>query len=995
MIQEKFGRENRILQSSKESQKNFSKCKSVVESWRNKFHYKAEDAENEIAGLRQPQIGALHAVKAHWTVSDEVATIVMPTGTGKTETMLSVIVSEMCSKVLVVVPSNLLRKQVSEKCLEFGILKDLEVVDKIAKNPVIALLKSYPKEKDEIKQIVNKSNIIVTTMSLLSGFSSRDIKTLSENCTHLMIDEAHHIPSDTWSKVKESFKTVKVLQFTATPFRNDKKRIDGKIIYNFPLMLAQKQGYFKPIYFKAVYEFDNVNSDLAIAKAVIEQLKQDMNDGLEHVVLVRAKTKKRSKELFEKIYQKNYKEYNPVLINSDTYEKDKKEYFEKIENGTSKIIVGVDMFGEGIDIPSLKIAAIHDKYKSLPITLQFIGRFARSKKNLGTATIVANIADEEMSEGIRELYSQDADWNYLLRDLSNEAIGKELSFQEFVNGFEQDGANLINVKLLKPKVSMFAYRVGNKKWNPHGWKNILNEEKCYFKINEEKKVLIIVEKVESKIDWSLQKDNRNINWQLHLVYWNKEKELLYINSTNKTIANRLAKSIYPENKKIEGEEVFKCLHGIKRLMFATVGLNMAINGPIRYKMFAGIDIGEGLTEAQKKNCFKSNVFGIGYDGKSKASIGCSYKGTIWSRWVESIDFWMNWCDEVGDKITNSHIDVEHILDGALIPKIVTERPKKVPISIEWPLDLMISNDQRVSITSNHEEFNIYEIDIKLDSFEDNGTLQFSIGNSQIDEKYEMIFDPEGNVEYKYIKLSNLKIKYGKETSYLIQFFTENHPRIKFSDQSSLEGNYYVELKKASSIQLSNKNIEIWDWKDINIKKESQGNEKRKDSIQYKVIENLLKKIDYSVVFDDDNSGEIADVIGIIEGKNRIVFELYHCKFSKGKKPGSRVGDLYEVCGQAEKSVSWKQDPVAIINRMILREQRRLRNEGPSRIEKGSLRKLNEIKNKLRIYDYDMSIFIVQPGVDSKAISPDMNELLCNTKLYLMETYGIPFKLICS
>ncbi|WP_235819678.1 hypothetical protein [Caldifermentibacillus hisashii] len=38
------------------------------------------------------------------------------------------------------------------------------------------------------------------------------------------------------------------------------------------------------------------------------------------------------------------------------------------------------MFGEGIDIPNLKIAAIHDKYKSLPITLQFIGRFARTKK---------------------------------------------------------------------------------------------------------------------------------------------------------------------------------------------------------------------------------------------------------------------------------------------------------------------------------------------------------------------------------------------------------------------------------------------------------------------------------------------------------------------------------------------------------------------------------------------------------------------------------------
>ena len=36
-------------------------------------------------GLRLPQIGAIHAIHAHWSVSHEPATIVMPTGTGKTE----------------------------------------------------------------------------------------------------------------------------------------------------------------------------------------------------------------------------------------------------------------------------------------------------------------------------------------------------------------------------------------------------------------------------------------------------------------------------------------------------------------------------------------------------------------------------------------------------------------------------------------------------------------------------------------------------------------------------------------------------------------------------------------------------------------------------------------------------------------------------------------------------------------------------------------------
>ena len=36
------------------------------------------------------------------------------------------------------------------------------------------------------------------------------------------------------------------------------------------------------------------------------------------------------------------------------------------------------MFGEGFDMPKLKIAAFHDIKKSLPTTLQLIGRFTRT-----------------------------------------------------------------------------------------------------------------------------------------------------------------------------------------------------------------------------------------------------------------------------------------------------------------------------------------------------------------------------------------------------------------------------------------------------------------------------------------------------------------------------------------------------------------------------------------------------------------------------------------
>jgi superfamily II DNA or RNA helicase len=61
------------------------------------------DGQPAQPGLRRPQIGALHAALAHATRSTDPATIVMPTGTGKTETMLALNANQRFERLLVVV----------------------------------------------------------------------------------------------------------------------------------------------------------------------------------------------------------------------------------------------------------------------------------------------------------------------------------------------------------------------------------------------------------------------------------------------------------------------------------------------------------------------------------------------------------------------------------------------------------------------------------------------------------------------------------------------------------------------------------------------------------------------------------------------------------------------------------------------------------------------------------------------------------------------------
>src|SRR5690606_38927061 len=94
-----------------------SLIQAVVNSWDKSFSYNLQDEASDAVALRMPQLGAIHAAKAHWSVSNNVATIVMPTGTGKTDTMLALLVTERFTKLLVVVPTDALRTQLFNKFL--------------------------------------------------------------------------------------------------------------------------------------------------------------------------------------------------------------------------------------------------------------------------------------------------------------------------------------------------------------------------------------------------------------------------------------------------------------------------------------------------------------------------------------------------------------------------------------------------------------------------------------------------------------------------------------------------------------------------------------------------------------------------------------------------------------------------------------------------------------------------------------------------------------
>ncbi len=183
-----------------------------------------------------------------------------------------------------------------------------------------------------------------------------------------------------------------------------------------------------------------------------------------------------------------------------------------------------------------------------------------------------------------------------------------------------------------------------------------------------------------------------------------------------------------------------------------------------------------------------------------------------------------------------------------------------------------------------------------------------------------------------------------------------------------------------------------DWSGVDIRKESQGPGRRRDTVQRRVIDLVLNSgTPHDIVFDDDGSNEVADVVAIRREGHLLHVELYHCKFSSSAIKGGRVADLYEVCGQAQKSIRWAERLDDFLFHLRRREADRRRRGAATRFERGDLSALTGFLNQWRELRAEFSITVVQPGYSKATAVPGHLELFAATEAFLMETWRIPFQ----
>lgn len=984
----------------------------VRTSWRNVLTLREEQYEDDTlisTGFRPPQIGALHAITAHWVVSDAPATLVMPTGAGKTETMLAALVSEDIDKLLVVVPSDQLRSQIADKFVTLGVLKKFELLSQTAQYPVVATLKRAPTSIEEVDAIFGRAQVVIATMQSLSRLTTEQKDRIAEQVSHLFVDEAHHISAATWKAFKTHFVRHKrrILQFTATPYRDDKRRVDGKFIFVYPLRRAREQKLFRPVHYVPVMEATEPQADLSIIQKVGERLDQDLAHGLDHLAMARTSTISRAQHLL-RLYQQYLSRHRAELVHSKMPPSERENVIRRLRAGQTRIIICVDMLGEGFDLPRLKIAGLHDRHRSETVTLQFIGRFTRAEPNLGDATVIAGVSLEDPREWLNALYREDADWNTLLETGSEERIEHQRRREELYSGLDQDFV-AIPADTITPKLNAFVFRTYCSLWDPLRLEDI---ETLHIEvvegpiINEDLRLVIAVTRHEDRLRWSRVNSPSNVIYNLVMAYWDQDKELLYVHSHPEDgLVFSIAKLLCGENVELlRGENVFRVLHGFRRIMLTNLGVKETQAKPIRFQLSTGIDITEQLeATVENRSRIKTNLFGTGYVDEpvyagddvdemqaGKRSIGCSTKGKIWAQeGTVSPDDWIQWCNTIGPKIADETINTDMVLRNVLRPRRQHVFPRdKIPLSIDWPESLSISDEDKVDISFGETTVALSLCDLEIADFEPNTPAHFRLKSDRLSAEFVLDIH-DGVAFFQRTSPYFVTITRGKRTRDLLDLFREDPPAIRFTDGDMLVG---ADLASAPGDDVPLFDIASMipiSWEGVDIRQESQGPQRLAGTIQHHTIEQLCAAVPpYDLIFDGDTSGEVADVVAMRHQGRFLNVELYHCKFSSQSEPGARVADLYEVCGQAMKAVRWADPRSKFLQRIRKQAENRVHAGGASRFIVGDRALLDEWLATRREMITRFSMVLVQPGYSKAQANPAHFPILGAVRSYLMQTYSI-------
>ncbi len=338
---------------------------------------------------RDYQLEALAAVKSSWSRQlDRPVTghpaVVLPTGMGKTVIfahLVKHIVEELDGLPMVLVHRDELANQAAQK------------IKGVAPGITVGIVKA---EKNEVLR-----QALVASVQTLASLKRRN---QLPRVTHIIIDECHHAVAPTYRAILDHFPAAKVVGFTATMGRGDRKGLGdvwSEAVYTRDILYGIKHGYLTDVIGKTVTVPELDLSDVATSRGDYQE--EALAEALEEA---------EAGSFIAKAYLEHCPDRQGVLfapnvrtafafaddlnkaglvtevVTGETPVEERAAIYRRYESGQTQILSNCMVLTEGWDAPHASVAIIARPTSSVPLYIQMVGRVLRPHPGKGVALVL-------------------------------------------------------------------------------------------------------------------------------------------------------------------------------------------------------------------------------------------------------------------------------------------------------------------------------------------------------------------------------------------------------------------------------------------------------------------------------------------------------------------------------------------------------------------------------------------------------------------------------
>ncbi|WP_168123948.1 DEAD/DEAH box helicase family protein [Paenibacillus sp. HB172176] len=219
----------------------------------------------------------------------------------------------------------------------------------------------------------------------------------------IIVDEFHHAAAKSYQSVISYFQPQFLLGLTATPDRMDGKDVyamcDGNVAYRIHFLEAIRRGWLSPFRYFGVYDETDytgirwLGSHYDEEQLAAAQLKESLAVRIYEVWDKHRLT--RTIAFCSSIRQADFladyfdsRGVSVISLHSGTVGMKRGEAIQKLAEGSLSVIFTVDLFNEGVDIPSVDTLLFVRPTESLTVFTQQVGRGLRLSENKSQCHII-------------------------------------------------------------------------------------------------------------------------------------------------------------------------------------------------------------------------------------------------------------------------------------------------------------------------------------------------------------------------------------------------------------------------------------------------------------------------------------------------------------------------------------------------------------------------------------------------------------------------------